>query len=136
MLNDWGSNELEVKLSQCLIKRSAMTYAVVWVLLHHSWPLDRVEWSVSRCGHFTPGERAFGTHWIRGCVNSTAGRDSVQRILPCWISNPGRLSRGSLYCGSEIKAYPMFFWTWLSVDRCASKGTSSPTSKPFGNHSS
>jgi hypothetical protein len=33
------------------------------------------EWSASRPGRFTPGERAPGTHWIGGWVDPTAGVD-------------------------------------------------------------
>jgi hypothetical protein len=34
--------------------------------------LDGGEWSASRPGHFTPRERAPGTHWIRGWVGPRA----------------------------------------------------------------
>jgi hypothetical protein len=35
------------------------------------------EWSTSRYGRFTPGERAPGTHWIGGWVDLWAGLDDV-----------------------------------------------------------
>jgi hypothetical protein len=35
------------------------------------------EWSVSLPCHFTPGERAPGTHWIGGWVNPRADMDNV-----------------------------------------------------------
>jgi hypothetical protein len=39
------------------------------------------EWSALGIGHFTPGERAPGTHWIGGWVNSRASLDDVEKIL-------------------------------------------------------
>jgi hypothetical protein len=38
------------------------------------------EWSASRPGRFTPGERAPGTHWIGGWVGPSAGLDDVEKI--------------------------------------------------------
>jgi hypothetical protein len=40
--------------------------------------LDRHEWSDSRPGRFTPGERSPGTHWIGGWVGPIAGLDAVE----------------------------------------------------------
>jgi hypothetical protein len=37
------------------------------------------EWSASRSGRFTPGERASGTHWIGGWVDPGAGLDDVEK---------------------------------------------------------
>jgi hypothetical protein len=37
------------------------------------------EWSVSRHGRFTPGERAPGTHWIGGWVGPRAGLDDMEK---------------------------------------------------------
>jgi hypothetical protein len=37
------------------------------------------EWSDSRPGHFTPGERVPGTHWIGGWVSPRAGLDDVEK---------------------------------------------------------
>jgi hypothetical protein len=37
------------------------------------------EWSASRPGCFTSGERAPGTHWIGGWVDPRAGLDDVKR---------------------------------------------------------
>jgi hypothetical protein len=37
------------------------------------------EWSASRPGRFTSGERAPGTHWIGGWVGPRAGLDEVER---------------------------------------------------------
>jgi hypothetical protein len=50
------------------------------------------EWSTSRPGHFTPRERAPGTHWIGGWVGPRAILDTVvKRKIPGshWESNPG-----------------------------------------------
>jgi hypothetical protein len=37
------------------------------------------EWSTSRPGSFTPGERAPGTHWIGGWVDLTAGLEDLEK---------------------------------------------------------
>jgi hypothetical protein len=37
------------------------------------------EWSASRRGRFTPGERAAGTHWIGGWVGPRAGLDDMEK---------------------------------------------------------
>jgi hypothetical protein len=37
------------------------------------------EWSNSRPGRFTPGERAPGTHWIGDCVDLRAGLDDLEK---------------------------------------------------------
>jgi hypothetical protein len=37
------------------------------------------EWSASRPGRCTPGERAPGTHWIGGWVDPRAGLDDVEK---------------------------------------------------------
>jgi predicted oxidoreductase len=37
------------------------------------------EWSASRRGRFTPGERAPRTHWIRGWVDPRVGLDDVEK---------------------------------------------------------
>jgi hypothetical protein len=39
--------------------------------------LDWSEYSASLPGHFTPREKAPGTHWIGGWVGSRAGLDAV-----------------------------------------------------------
>jgi hypothetical protein len=57
-------------------------------------------WSASRPGRFTPGERAAGTHWIRGWVCPRADLDTVEKkkSYPCQESIPGRPgSSPSLY---------------------------------------
>jgi hypothetical protein len=37
------------------------------------------EWSTSRPGRFTPGERAPGIHWIGGWVDIRAGLDDLEK---------------------------------------------------------
>jgi hypothetical protein len=37
------------------------------------------EWSASRPGHFTPWERATGTHWIGGSVDPRIGLDDMKK---------------------------------------------------------
>jgi hypothetical protein len=37
------------------------------------------EWSASRPFRFTPGERASGTHWIRGWVGPSASLDNMEK---------------------------------------------------------
>jgi hypothetical protein len=37
------------------------------------------EWSASLPCHFTPGERAPGTHWIGGWVDLRAGLDNMEK---------------------------------------------------------
>jgi hypothetical protein len=37
------------------------------------------EWSASRTGHFTPGERAPYTHWVGGWVYTRACLDGVEK---------------------------------------------------------
>jgi hypothetical protein len=43
--------------------------------------LARGKWSVSRPGHFTPGERASDTLWIGDWVGPRAGLDNMKKIL-------------------------------------------------------
>jgi hypothetical protein len=37
------------------------------------------EWSASRLCRFTPRERAHGTHWIGGWVDTTAGLNDMEK---------------------------------------------------------
>jgi hypothetical protein len=62
--------------------------------------LDGSERSNSHTGGFTPGERASGTHWIRGWVGPRADLGAVEKrkIFSCRESNPGHPARSpSLY---------------------------------------
>jgi hypothetical protein len=49
------------------------------------------EWSTSRPGRFTPGERAPGTHWIGGWVDLRAGLDDQEKKK--FLTQPGLESR-------------------------------------------
>jgi hypothetical protein len=75
----WG----KVKLSMCLTN---------WALCHKgvrgsgcidpiffTLALASVEWSASRPGRFTPGERAPGTHWIGDWVDPRIGLDDMEK---------------------------------------------------------
>jgi hypothetical protein len=57
------------------------TYGRVDVYIHIilTSALAGVEWSASRPGHFTRGEKASDTHWMRRWVDSSAGLDNVQK---------------------------------------------------------
>jgi hypothetical protein len=47
------------------------------------------EWSASRPGRLTRGERTRGTHWIGSWVDPRAGLDDVEKILdPMWTRTP------------------------------------------------
>jgi hypothetical protein len=56
-------------------------YGGVDVYIHVFLTLALVggEWSASRLGRFTPGERAPGTHWIGGWVGPRASVDSMEK---------------------------------------------------------
>jgi hypothetical protein len=59
------------------------------------------EWSASQPGHFTPGERALGTHWIGGWMHPRTVLDDVEKILDLGASRQNaRLHR----------AFSMFFF--------------------------
>jgi hypothetical protein len=45
------------------------------------------EWSASRPGRFTPGERALCTHWIGGWVGPRTELDDVEKIK--FLTLPG-----------------------------------------------
>jgi hypothetical protein len=49
--------------------------------------LDGGEWSASRIGRFTPGDRAPGIHWLGGWVGSRADLDVVEKKK---LPNPRR----------------------------------------------
>jgi hypothetical protein len=51
----------------------------VWIHIFLTSALAGGEWSVSRPGRFTPGERAPGTHWVGGWVGPRAGLDDVEK---------------------------------------------------------
>jgi hypothetical protein len=59
------------------------TYERVNVYIHVilTSPLFGGEMSASRCGRFTPEERALCTYWIGGWVDSSVCLDSVERKI-------------------------------------------------------
>jgi hypothetical protein len=64
---------------------------VIAPLIFLTSALDGGEWSASLPGHFTPRERAPGTHWIGGWMGSRAGLDAVVKReipIPRRESNP------------------------------------------------
>jgi hypothetical protein len=68
----------------------------VWILTS---ALVGVEWSSSRPGCFTPGERVPGIHWLGGWVGPRIGLDDVEKVLdPTRTRTPTpRSSRPSLH---------------------------------------
>jgi hypothetical protein len=63
------------------------------VYLHSFFDLgiDGGKWSASHPGHFSPRERALGTHWIGDWMGLRVGLDAVVKIKitsPCRDSNP------------------------------------------------
>jgi hypothetical protein len=57
------------------------TYGVVHVWIYMSLTLALVgdEWSDSRPGRFTTGEKAPSNHWIGGWVGPRTGLDDVEK---------------------------------------------------------
>jgi hypothetical protein len=51
----------------------------VWIHVLLSSALVGGEWSAWSPGRFTPGERAYCTHWIRSWVGPRAGLDDVEK---------------------------------------------------------
>jgi hypothetical protein len=58
-------------------------YEGVHVEIHISLPSAVVgdEWSVSRLGRFTPGERSPSTHWIGGWVGPRVTMDNIDKKI-------------------------------------------------------
>jgi hypothetical protein len=55
-------------------------YGGLGVQIHISLTLTQAggEWSASRPGRFTPGEKVPGTHWIGNWVDPRAGLDDLE----------------------------------------------------------
>jgi hypothetical protein len=51
----------------------------VWIQIFLTSALAGGEWSASRPGRFTPGERAPGAHLIGGWMNPRAGLEDLER---------------------------------------------------------
>jgi hypothetical protein len=73
-----------MKTFHCLTKHQAMKMyggsgGIALCILTSA--LDRVEWSASRPGSFTPGGTAAGIHWIGGWVGYSDGLDTVAKRI-------------------------------------------------------
>jgi hypothetical protein len=62
------------------------------------------EWSASRLGRFTPGERALGNHWVDWMVPRT-GLDDVERRKTLSLSEPELRPLGHPVCSHSL--YPL-----------------------------
>jgi hypothetical protein len=51
----------------------------IWIHIFLASALAGGQWSASRLGRFTPGERASCTHWIGGLVGPRACLDNVAK---------------------------------------------------------
>jgi hypothetical protein len=60
-----------------------------WIYIHIflTSALAGGEWSASRPGRFTPGERDRGTHWIGGWMDPRGGLDDVEKRI--FLTLPG-----------------------------------------------
>jgi len=95
-------------MSLCLTKHLAMnTYWGVEIWFHAfltSAP-DGGEWSASRTGRLTLGERTLGTHWIGGWMGPRAGLAAVAKReiqTLCLTSNPDRPLRSLVSIPTEL----------------------------------
>jgi hypothetical protein len=83
--------------------------------------LDKGEWSASRPGRFTPGERAPGTHWIGDCVGLRAGLDAMEKrksLVPATNQTPTLQSEACHYIDREppvvLIKYVLFIYLLVS----------------------
>jgi hypothetical protein len=62
----------------------------VYIHIFFTAALAEGEWSALRPDRFTLGERAHGTHWIRGWMDPRAGLDDVEKrqFLPTVTRTP------------------------------------------------
>jgi hypothetical protein len=75
----------------------------VWIHIFLTSALAEGEWSDSRPGCFTPGERAPGTHWIGGWVDPRAGLDNVEKRK--FLTLPGLELRS---CGRPASSQSLY----------------------------
>jgi hypothetical protein len=76
------------------------------------------EWSASRPGCFTPGERTLGAHWIGGWMSPRAGLDAVTRRetpSPCRESNSGRTSPILVTILTELQQLMISRWSKMTT---------------------
>jgi hypothetical protein len=78
-LNEVIGGKGKVSVLNQLLTTSMKAYGRVdiWIHMFSTSALAGGEWSVTRLGHFTPVERAHGTHWIGGWVDHRAGLDDL-----------------------------------------------------------
>jgi hypothetical protein len=92
------------------------------------------EWSASRPSHINPGERAPCTHWIKGCMGTTAGLNAVAKrkiSCPCHKLNPGHPAHSLLlYQLSYPGSCPS---TYIQSVPCNSKKFHNKDSMPKSN---
>jgi hypothetical protein len=83
LYNDDDANDnSKINLSLCLINQ-ALRHKGLWVVgveiqVFLNSALVGGEWSASRPGRFTPGEREPGTHWIGGWVGPRTGLEDTE----------------------------------------------------------
>jgi hypothetical protein len=75
------------------------------------------EWSVSRPGRFTPGERAPGTHWIGGWVGPRANLDYMEKwkYMPSPDSNSDPLVVQPVASRYTDSAIPALYYEEIKV---------------------
>jgi hypothetical protein len=85
-------------------------YGVVDVYIHIflTSVLAGGEWSASRPGRFTPGERTPDTHWIGGWVDPRAGLDDVEKRT--FLTLPGLELR---LLGRPVPSQPLYRLRYL-----------------------
>jgi hypothetical protein len=76
------------------------------------------EWSASRPGRFTVGDRDHGTHWLGSWMGSRADLDEMVMKLtnpcPCWESKAGRPAcRPSQYLQLHLSLSSCYFLCFL-----------------------
>jgi hypothetical protein len=104
-----------------LVKHCAMKAYGEWIyrstFLLTSAPVGD-EWSASRLGHFTPGERASGSHWIGGRVDCRASLDDTEKRK--FLTLPGIELRtlGCPACSQSLYRlhYPSFLYILLNIN--------------------
>jgi hypothetical protein len=101
------------------------------------------EWSASRPGRSTPGERAPGTHWIGGWVSPRTGLDDVERkkislllglemrppsaVQPIASRYPGSPSTGNFSGSFPSDLIIVKLFTYMSLNKMTSPfGTIAP----------
>jgi hypothetical protein len=74
----------------------------VWTHVFLTSALVGGEWSASRPGRFTLGERAPDTHWIGGWVDPRAGLDNVEKRKYLTLPGPELRPLGRPACSKSL----------------------------------